>query len=57
MSILVHNKEAADLLCGEIEMDEAYLGRKRKDNRGRGAAGKKLFLVYLSVMVWLRWRC
>jgi len=27
-------------LSGEIEMDESYLGGRRKGNRGRGAAGK-----------------
>jgi transposase len=27
-------------LCGEIELDETYVGGKRKGKRGRGAAGK-----------------
>ena len=40
MAIMAHNKEAEGLLCGEIEMDEAYFGGKRKGKRGRGAAGK-----------------
>ena len=50
MAILAHNKETDELLGGEIEMDEAYFGGKRKGKRGRGAAGKSLFLAYLSVM-------
>ncbi len=39
-SILVHAQDARNLLEGEIEIDEAYFGGKRKGNRGRGAAGK-----------------
>lgn len=27
-------------LCGEVEMDETYVGGRRKGRRGRGAAGK-----------------
>jgi transposase len=40
MSILSHAEDADMLLGGEIELDEAYFGGKRKGNRGRGAAGK-----------------
>ena len=40
MAIMVHSKKGEGLLCGEIEMDEAYFGGKRKGKRGRGAAGK-----------------
>jgi transposase len=32
--------EAANVFCGEIELDESYFGGRRKDKRGRGAAGK-----------------
>ncbi len=39
-SILVHAQDAAELLSGEIELDESYFGGRRKGNRGRGAAGK-----------------
>lgn len=40
MAILSHAEDAATLLGGEIELDEAYFGGRRKGNRGRGAAGK-----------------
>jgi transposase len=40
MSILSHAEDADMLLGGEIELDEAYFGGKRKGNWGRGAAGK-----------------
>jgi transposase len=33
-------EEEASLLEGEIEVDEAYFGGRRKGQRGRGAAGK-----------------
>ncbi len=33
-----HAEDAKDLLGGEIELDEAYFGGRRKGNRGRGAA-------------------
>ena len=39
-SILAHARDAEALLGGEIELDEAYFGGKRKGKRGRGAAGK-----------------
>jgi len=40
MAILSHAEDASALLGGEIELDEAYFGGRRKGNRGRGAAGK-----------------
>jgi transposase len=40
MSILSHDEDVDALLGGEIELDEAYFGGRRKGNRGRGAAGK-----------------
>ncbi len=40
MAILSHAEDASELLSGEIELDEAYFGGRRKGNRGRGAAGK-----------------
>ena len=36
-------------LSGNIEIDDAYFGGKRKGKRGRGAAGKK-------VWYWACWR-
>ena len=39
-AILAHAEDGPDLLSGEIELDEAYFGGRRKGNRGRGAAGK-----------------
>jgi len=32
--------DAPDLMAGEIEVDESYIGGVRKGKRGRGAAGK-----------------
>jgi transposase len=40
MAILSHAEDAKSLLGGEIELDEAYFGGRRKGKRGRGAAGK-----------------
>jgi transposase len=40
MAIIADNTDINDLLTGEIELDEAYFGGRRKGNRGRGAAGK-----------------
>lgn len=40
MAILKANSEGDLLLDGEVEMDEAYFGGRRKGKRGRGAAGK-----------------
>ncbi len=39
MAILANSNDAG-LLQGEIEMDEAYFGGRRKGNRGRGAFNK-----------------
>ena len=40
--IIAYELEAAtaDMLGGEIEVDESYFGGRRKGKRGRGAAGK-----------------
>jgi len=40
MAIAANNTDSDHLLTGEIELDEAYFGGRRKGNRGRGAAGK-----------------
>ncbi len=40
LAILSRVKDGQALLRGEIELDEAYFGGKRKGKRGRGAAGK-----------------
>jgi transposase len=40
MAIVSHAQDAQSLLGGEIELDEAYFGGRRKGKRGRGAAGK-----------------
>jgi len=40
MAILSHAEDAQSLLGGEIELDEAYFGGRRKGKRGRGASGK-----------------
>jgi transposase len=40
LAIVANNTDSHDLLTGEIELDEAYFGGRRKGNRGRGAAGK-----------------
>ena len=37
-SIIAHGKE--HVASGNVELDEAYFGGKRKGNRGRGAGGK-----------------
>ncbi len=39
-AILAHVHDGVDLLSGEIELDEACFGGRRKGNRGRGASGK-----------------
>ena len=38
--------ETADMLGGEIEVDESYFGGKRKGKRGCGTAGKYLYSAY-----------
>jgi len=40
MAIVAHSVDCADLLSGEIELDEAYFGGRKKGKRGRGAANK-----------------
>jgi transposase len=50
-TILFHTAElegAANKLSGEIELDEAYFGGRRKGQRGRGAAGKSLVFGLLE---------
>ena len=39
-TILAHAPDADVVLGGEVELDEAYFGGRRKGKRGRGAAGK-----------------
>jgi len=39
-SMVVESEGGYDLVSGEVEMDEAYFGGKRKGKRGRGAAHK-----------------
>ncbi|WP_251357874.1 IS1595 family transposase [Kangiella sp. TOML190] len=38
--LIFAHREQANLLSGEVEVDESYFGGKRKGKRGRGAAGK-----------------
>ena len=40
LAILSQAEDAQALMDGEIELDEAYFGGRRKGNRGRGTAGK-----------------
>lgn len=40
LAIVAHARDGAELLSGEVEMDESYFGGYRKGTRGRGAAGK-----------------
>lgn len=39
-ALLAHSSDAAQLLAGEIELDESYFGGRRKGKRGRGAFNK-----------------
>ena len=39
-AIISSAEDAAELLAGEIELDESYFGGRRKGKRGRGAASK-----------------
>ena len=39
-AIISSAEDAAELLGGEIELDESYFGGRRKGKRGRGAASK-----------------
>ena len=40
LAIVAHSRDAEELLTGEIELDEAYFGGRRKGKRGRGAFNK-----------------
>jgi len=40
LAIMAHAEDAKALLSGEVEVDEAYFGGRRKGKRGRGASGK-----------------
>jgi len=42
---VMHEREGKRPLKGRIEMDDAYLGGKRKGKRGRGASGKTPFVA------------
>jgi len=42
---VMHEREGKRPLKGRIEMDDAYLGGKRKGKRGRGAFGKTPFVA------------
>ena len=42
---VMHEREAEKPLTGRVEMDDAYIGGKRKGKRGRGAAGKVAFVA------------
>lgn len=46
--IVLKAQEEFRKLSGEIEVDDAYFGGRRKDNRGRAAAGKTLVLGMLE---------
>ncbi len=38
-----------DRLCGQVEVDETYIGGSRKGKRGRGASGKSLVLIAAEI--------
>ena len=42
---VMHEREAQKRLTGRVEMDDAYIGGKRKGKRGRGSAGKVPFVA------------
>ncbi len=42
---VMHEREAAKRLTGRVEMDDAYIGGKRRGKRGRGSAGKTPFVA------------
>jgi transposase len=46
----------AGRLKGEIELDEAYFGGRRKGKRGRGAAGKSVVFGCQPVCAGAEWR-
>lgn len=48
LAIVRQCEREAERLSGEIELDEAYFGGKRKGNRGRGAAGKSIVFGLLE---------
>jgi transposase-like protein len=45
---VMHEREAKKPLTGRVEMDDAYIGGKRKGTRGRGAAGKIPFVAAVA---------
>jgi transposase-like protein len=45
---VMHEREAQKPLTGRVEMDDAYIGGKRKGARGRGAAGKSPFVAAVA---------
>jgi len=47
-SILYNLAKTDNILKGEIEADEAYFGRKRKGNHGRGALNKTIVFGILK---------
>lgn len=48
LAIIRQCEKEAGLFSGEIELDEAYFGGRRKGNRGRGAAGKSVVFGLLE---------
>ena len=42
---VMHEREGNKKLTGRVEMDDAYIGGKRKGKRGRGSAGKVPFVA------------
>lgn len=44
--LIYDHSEQLELLEGEVEADESYFGGRRKGKRGRGAAGKYLYLAF-----------
>jgi transposase-like protein len=54
-------REGRERLCGRVEVDETYIGGRKKGARGRGAEGKTLVLVAVegeaSKLGRVRFRC
>jgi transposase len=48
LAIVRESEREAGKLSGEIELDEAYFGGKRKGKRGRGAGGKSIVFGLLE---------
>jgi transposase len=48
LAIIRQCEVEAGKLSGEIELDEAYFGGRRKGHRGRGAAGKSIVFGLLE---------